>query len=77
MGATYNIPHGITSCLTLSPVVKFKAETNPEESKQIARIIPYIGKQSTGNAADDARIVSVAIAELVEGLGHKSSLTQV
>lgn len=43
----------------------------------IGRVLPYIGKQSTGSMADDAKLVSVAIAELVEGLGHKSTLTQV
>ena len=77
LGATYSIPHGITSCLTLSSVVAFKAETQPEESKQIARILPYIGESSTGNSAEDSKKVSVAIAKLVEGLGHKSTLTQV
>ena len=77
LGATYSIPHGITSCITLSSVVAFKADTQPEESKQISRILPYIGETSTGNPADDSRKVSAAIAKLVEGLGHKSTLTQV
>jgi 3-oxoacid CoA-transferase len=77
LGATYNIPHGITSCLTLSPVISLKAKMQPEEAKQIARVLPYIGKQSTGNAQGDAEVVSEAIADLVEGLGHKSTLTQV
>ncbi|OAL07241.1 alcohol dehydrogenase [Phaeosphaeriaceae sp. SRC1lsM3a] len=74
IGATYMIPHGITSCLTLAPTVHFKA-SNPEEAKQIARIIPYIGKQSTGSDEKDSHIVGDAIAGLVEQLGHKTSLT--
>jgi 3-oxoacid CoA-transferase len=77
LGATYSIPHGITSCLTLSPVVKLKAKTRPEEAKMIARAIPYIGKESTGSVEGDADAVGDAIAGLVEGLGHKSTLTQV
>lgn len=77
LGATYSIPHGITSCLTLSPVIAFKADTQPEESKQIARALPYIGETSTGDVAEDTRKVSDAIARLVESLGHKSTLTQV
>jgi 3-oxoacid CoA-transferase len=76
IGATYRIPHGITSCLSLSPTVHFKA-SNPEEAKQIARIIPYIGKQSTGSDEKDSHVVADAIASLVEGLGHKTTLTAV
>ncbi|KAF2636653.1 hypothetical protein P280DRAFT_408865 [Massarina eburnea CBS 473.64] len=74
IGATYAIPHGITSCLSLSPTVHLKA-SNPEEAKQIARIIPYIGKQSAGSDEKDAHVVGDAIAELVEKLGHKTTLT--
>jgi 3-oxoacid CoA-transferase len=77
LGATYSIPHGITSCLTLSPVIELKSHTEPEEARQIAKILPYIGKQSTGSDEKDASLVSTAIAELVTGLGHKSTLTQV
>lgn len=76
IGATYSIPHGITSCLSLAPTVHFKA-SNPEEAKQIARIIPYIGKQSTGSNEKDSHVVADAIAELVEGLGHKTTLSAV
>jgi 3-oxoacid CoA-transferase len=76
IGATYSIPHGITSCLSLAPIVHFKA-SNPEEAKQIARIVPYIGKQSTGNDEEDSHSVGDAIAELVEQLGHKTTLTAV
>ncbi|EUC31229.1 hypothetical protein COCCADRAFT_101797 [Bipolaris zeicola 26-R-13] len=74
IGATYNIPHGITSCLSLAPTVHYKA-SNPEEAKQIARIIPYIGKQSAGSDEKDSHIVADAIAGLVEELGHKTTLT--
>jgi len=76
IGATYGIPHGITSCLSLAPTVHFKAN-NPEEAKQIARIIPYIGKQSTGSDEKDSHIVADAIAGLVEQLGHRTTLTAV
>ena len=77
LGASYGIPHGITSCMSLAPVLAHKAATNAEEAKAIARVIPYIGKESSGSAADDGKIVSAAVAELVEGLGHKSTLRQV
>lgn len=76
IGATYAIPHGITSCLSLAPVVRLKA-SNPDEAKQIARIIPYIGKQSTGDCSKDAQVVADAIANLVDELGLKTTLTAV
>jgi 3-oxoacid CoA-transferase len=76
IGATYSIPHGITSCLSLAPTVHFKA-SNPEEAKQIARIVPYIGKQSAGSDETDSHIVGDAISELVDHLGHKTTLTAV
>lgn len=76
IGATYSIPHGITSCLSLAPTVHFKAQ-NPDEARQIARIIPYIGKQSTGSDEGDAHVVADAIIGLVEELGHKTTLTAV
>lgn len=77
LGATYGIPHGITSCLTLAPTLALKARTKPEEAQQIARVLPVIGEKSTGSVQGDAKLVSKRVAELVEGLGHKSTLTQV
>lgn len=76
IGATYCIPHGITSCLSLAPVVHSKA-SNPDEAEQIARIVPYINKQSTGDNGKDAHVVADAIAELVKQLGLKTTLTAV
>ncbi|XPS93677.1 hypothetical protein M3J09_003020 [Ascochyta lentis] len=74
IGATYAIPHGITSCLSLAPVVRLKAN-NPSEAQQIARIMPYINKQGTGDSSKDAQVVADAIADLVEQLGLKTTLT--
>ncbi|KAJ4322056.1 hypothetical protein N0V94_002635 [Neodidymelliopsis sp. IMI 364377] len=74
IGASYAIPHGITSCLSLAPVVHSKAN-NPDEAKQIARIVPYINKSSTGDDNKDAHVVADAIADLVEQLGLKTTLT--
>ncbi|RDL29915.1 uncharacterized protein BP5553_10542 [Venustampulla echinocandica] len=76
LGATYSIPHGITSCLTLAPVIELKARTRPEEARQIARVLPYIGIESTGDMGKDAERVSLGVARLVERLGHKSTLSQ-
>jgi alcohol dehydrogenase class IV len=77
IGATYGIPHGITSCISLAPTLRFKAERNSAEAKQIARILPYIGSQNSGNATADAQTVANAVESLVTGLGLKSSLADV
>jgi 3-oxoacid CoA-transferase len=76
IGASYAIPHGVTSCLSLAPVVRLKA-SNSNEAKQIARIIPYVGKETTGDNSKDAQVVADAIANLVEELGLKTTLTAV
>lgn len=76
LGATYQIPHGITSCLTLSPVLRHKATSNPAEANQIARLVPFIGLQDKGSDKENALAVADAVARLVETLGLKSTLTQ-
>ena len=75
LGATYAIPHGITSCLTLAPVVAYKARTNPAEATQIARLIPFLDLPDAGSDKDNALAVAAKISQLVEELGLKSSLT--
>ncbi|EFE40187.1 Fe-containing alcohol dehydrogenase, putative [Trichophyton verrucosum HKI 0517] len=77
IGATYAIPHGITSCISLAKTIHFKATRNPEEAHQIAKILPYIGQACSGDNAKDANAVGDAIAKLVESLELKSTLTEV
>ncbi|EGD98533.1 alcohol dehydrogenase [Trichophyton tonsurans CBS 112818] len=76
IGATYAIPHGITSCISLAKTIHFKATRNPEEAHQIAKILPYIGQACSGDDAKDANAVGDAIAKLVESLELKSTLTE-
>ena len=76
IGATYAIPHGVTSCLSLAPVVRLKAG-DPSEAKQIARILPYINQPNSGDDSEDARMVAESIASLVNQLGLKTTLTAV
>lgn len=73
LGSPYGIPHGITSCLTLANVVKLKAN-NPKEAEKIARILPFIGQNRSGNDREDATNVGDAIAKLVEELGLETNL---
>ena len=75
MGATYQIPHGITSCLTLSPVIRYKATNNPAEANQLARLAPFLG---IPDSSDKEAAIAVAdkVKQLVEELGLKSTLTE-
>ncbi|KAF2730855.1 Dehydroquinate synthase-like protein [Polyplosphaeria fusca] len=68
LGSPYSIPHGITSCLTLGHVVKLKA-SDPAAAEQVARLIPFIGETSSGNAKKDAEKVGDKILGLVKELG--------
>lgn len=76
LGATYHIPHGITSCLTLAPVLKYKSITSPPEATQIARLAPFLGIRDQGSDQENGIAVSEKVAELIEDLGLKSTLTE-
>ena len=74
LGSPYQIPHGITSCLTLGHVVKLKAE-DPKSANAISRLLPFIGGSRSGNDRQDAEKVGDAILKLVSDLGLKTTLT--
>ena len=76
LGATYQIPHGITSCLTLGPVLRHKALTNPTEAKQIARLVSYLGLPDRSSDTENAESVADSVDRLVVELGLKSTLTE-
>ncbi|CAK4030914.1 related to Lactaldehyde reductase [Lecanosticta acicola] len=76
LGSPYQIPHGITSCLTLGHVVKLKAEMSEDDAEQLARMAPFIGIAKSGNNKKDATAVGDAILKLVEDLGLKTTLTE-
>jgi alcohol dehydrogenase class IV len=73
LGSPYSIPHGITSCLTLGHVVKLKAN-DPAAAEQIARLLPFIGESSSGDAKKDAEEVGERILGLVKDLDLDSDL---
>ncbi|EMC93698.1 hypothetical protein BAUCODRAFT_75948 [Baudoinia panamericana UAMH 10762] len=76
LGSPYQIPHGITSCLTLGHVVKLKAETSQEDAAQLARMASFIGLQASGDNRRDAVAVGDAILDLVKRLDLKTTLTE-
>jgi maleylacetate reductase len=71
IGATWDIPHGITSCLTLAEVMKAEAERNPE------RLVPIAfaeGRPVAGSSKQVARSAADGVAELVNELGLSKRL---
>ncbi|KAF7301260.1 ATP-dependent DNA helicase PIF1 [Mycena indigotica] len=77
LGAAYSIPHGITSCLTLAPVVALQARTASAADKQaLARCLFYLEEPTTGSVEGDVLKLSELITGLVDRLGLKSTLGQ-
>ncbi|KIW18064.1 hypothetical protein PV08_02351 [Exophiala spinifera] len=76
LGSPYGIPHGITSCLTLGHVVKLKARHDETSAEAIAAILPYLGRQRSGDNIKDSDVVGDRILELVNDLGLKTTLTE-
>jgi len=76
LGSPYQIPHGITSCLTLGHVVKLKAESSDEDAAQLARVAPFIGISKSNDDKKDATAVGDAILDLVKSLDLKTTLTE-
>ncbi|KAI0318238.1 hypothetical protein OF83DRAFT_1117046 [Amylostereum chailletii] len=75
LGAAYSIPHGVTSCLTLSPTVRLKASTASQEDKEwLADALFYLREPSTGSVEGDVRKLADLIDGLVVSLGLKTDL---
>jgi alcohol dehydrogenase class IV len=68
LGSPYGIAHGITSCMTLGKVVRLKAQESPNNARQIARLLPAIGGNSTSDRVQDALEVGDRIIALVASL---------
>ncbi|KAK4702836.1 hypothetical protein P7C70_g3384, partial [Phenoliferia sp. Uapishka_3] len=84
LGATYSIPHGITSCLTLGSTVKLLSKhttlTTTEQNfllRAILRINPASPSSGPMPTAENAgELLGEAIVKLVEDLGLKTSLSE-
>ena len=72
IGATWNIPHGITSCITLAEVMRMEATRNPGRLALIARAE---GKTTEGASSEKAAMEAAdGVADLVRGLGLSKTL---
>ena len=64
IGASYNVPHGVTSCITLAPSLEVAEETTPKE--RWLRLADALGGDPAGR-----------ISSLVRGLGLPHKLRDV
>ena len=72
IGATWGIPHGITSCLTLAEVMRSQARHKPE---RLVAIASAEGKNIEGASAESAALSAAdGVAELVGRLGLSKRL---
>jgi alcohol dehydrogenase class IV len=63
LGATYAIPHGITSCLTLAPTVALKAEIASDEDREwLAGALLHLRVPSSGDNKQD----TLKLAQLIQ-----------
>jgi len=77
LGATYGIPHGFTSCLTLAPTVNLQARVASAEDKQwLAGVLNQLRQPSTGSVEGDVVRLSELVDGLVRDLGLKTTLDQ-
>jgi len=82
MGATYHVPHGITSCLTLPHVMRFKVRERASAAA-LAPIARVLGLETPPPDDDDnddiARALAAAdaVADLIARLGLPHRLTEV
>lgn len=71
IGPAWNIPHGITSCITLAPAMRFVGERVPERFAPIAQAL---GIPQSDDARRTAHACADAIGDLVSSLGMPTLL---
>lgn len=64
---------GETSCLTLAPVIRYKAQNSVLAAEQIARLLPALGGQ---RRRGDEHADALKVAQRVEGLVTELGLAQ-
>jgi alcohol dehydrogenase class IV len=73
IGATWDIPHGITSCLTLAQVMRHQAQKHPE---RLALIAQAAGQDPKGLSQSRlALLAAERVEELIDELGLSKSLS--
>jgi 3-oxoacid CoA-transferase len=75
IGATYNVPHGITSCITLPHVMRVLAPQNAPALARIAKTLEL--PEASGDALKAALAAADAVEKLIGSLGLPQRLNEV
>ena len=75
IGASYNVPHGITSCITLAPVMRAFSSIHTHALAQIAQALHLVDEGDYSQSA--ALKAADAVSELVRHLGLPQRLRDV
>ncbi len=74
-GTSYNVPHGITSCITLPPVMRHMAQTHATPLARMARALGLARPETSDDEA--AHAAADGVATLIQRLGLPSRLRDV
>jgi alcohol dehydrogenase len=76
IGATYGVPHGVTSCILLPHVMRYKASNVNDAARlaEMARALKLVDQQA--GAEEAALKAAAAVAELVQQLGLPARLRE-
>jgi maleylacetate reductase len=75
MGATYRVPHGVTSCITLPVVMHAKVTENASQLAPLARVLQL--PVSGDDPVQAAHAAADAVFNLIHGLGLPQHLREV
>ncbi|MDB5075119.1 MAG: NAD-dependent methanol dehydrogenase [Chloroflexi bacterium] len=75
IGASFNVPHGVTSCITLPHVMRYKAATEARRLAPIAHALQLVPADTPDYEA--ALVAADAVAGLVGALGLPARLSEV
>jgi alcohol dehydrogenase len=77
IGATYDVPHGVTSCILLPHVMRFQAESDLKAAR-LAEMARALGRADDAAPEREAALAAAdAVAGLVQELGLPSRLREV
>jgi maleylacetate reductase len=75
IGASFNVPHGVTSCITLPHVMRYKAATEARRLAPMAHALHVVPADTPDYAA--ALAAADAVTTLIRDLGLPSRLSEV
>jgi len=74
IGSTHGIPHGVTSCLLLPHVMRYRART---QASRLALVAPAMGVARTGASAQQLALAAAdAVQDLIRRLGQPQQLSR-